>query len=112
MRLPQHAKIVDVKRRSVRIEEFCLHVIGVAEGVGRPSRDGHVVASFCVDGVAVEGVEADGALSHQESFVVLLGGGVSRAGGFRGKRKSWRGGGEGGKGTEPFHANEVEVCGL
>ena len=33
--------------------------------------DGDVVAELCVDGLAIEGVKAEGSLGDEEGFVVL-----------------------------------------
>ena len=49
----QHAEVIDIERRRVRVEELGLHVVRVAEGMRGAGRDRHVVAEFGVDILAV-----------------------------------------------------------
>lgn len=68
----QQLEVVDVECRRVGVEELGLDVVRVGEGVRRPRRDRHVVARLGVDGLAVQRVEAQGALGDEEGFVVLI----------------------------------------
>lgn len=69
--LSQQLEIVDVKGRSISVEEFGLFVVRVRKCVRTSRWDSNIITQFRIHSLTVECVETKCTFCHQKCFVVL-----------------------------------------